>query len=61
MTGGKHFRELGIVPRALATAAVWSIAAVVGMRLRHPLAAMSLGALALALTIVIWLSKGRED
>jgi hypothetical protein len=60
MTGGRHFRNLGIVPRALATAAVWSIAAVAALRLRHPLAGLSLGGLALALTIVIWLSRTEE-
>lgn len=44
-----------ILTRAVATAAVWSIAVVVVMRLKHPMVALSIGALALGFTILIWL------
>lgn len=49
-----------ILIRAVATAAVWSIAAVVVMRLRHPMVALSIGAIALGLTIVIWLPSSQK-
>lgn len=56
-----HFERVGIVPRAIATVAVWSIAAVVTVRLEAPLAGLALGAIAVCMTIVIWLTPGRKE
>ena len=58
--GGGHFKSLGIVPRAVATVAVWAIAAAMEVRLRAPFVGMALGAIAVCVTLVIWLSKGEE-
>ncbi len=43
-----------MIHRILATTAVWSIASVVTMRLRHPMVGLTLGALAAYLTFLIW-------
>ena len=58
--GGGHFSRLGIVPRALATVAVWAIAVVMEERLHARLTGLALGALALCLTLMIWITKGDE-
>jgi hypothetical protein len=44
-----------VLAKVLATFAVWSIALVMGWRLRHPMADLALLGLAVAVTVVIWL------
>jgi hypothetical protein len=45
---------MNFLARALATTAVWSIAAVVSLRLRHPMVALACGAVAVTMTLLIW-------
>ena len=54
-----HFSSLGVVPRTIATVAVWSIAVVMALRLEHPLAGIAIGAIAACCSVVIWLTRGR--
>jgi hypothetical protein len=50
-----------LVVRVLATAAVWTVAGGIGLRLRHPIFTGALTALAVALTVLIWLQPVRKE
>jgi hypothetical protein len=54
------FKPAPILIRVLAIAAVWSIAVVIGWRLRHPVVEITLIVIASCFTILIWTHKGQE-
>lgn len=49
-----------LVVRILATGAVWTVVSVIGFRLPHPTIRLTLGAVALVLTVLIWTHNSKS-